>query len=167
MISFALDEDQELVRETVRKFAQGAIRPHMRAWEKAREVPASTRRAFHELSLGLLDVPEAAGGTGAGQVTAALVHEELAFGDPGAAVALWAPHLAAAAVVELGDEEQARRLLARFQADDKDDREVASRVGCTREMVSRIFKDLVQRRHITLEDDRIVIHRVMNNKESK
>ncbi len=45
--------------------------------------------------------------------------------------------------------------------------EVASRVGCTREMVSRIFKDLVQRRHITLEDDRIVIHRVMNNKESK
>ncbi|MBC8023423.1 MAG: cyclic nucleotide-binding domain-containing protein [Burkholderiales bacterium] len=38
--------------------------------------------------------------------------------------------------------------------------EIASRVGCTREMVSRIFKDLVQRHHISLEADRIVIHRV-------
>ncbi len=38
--------------------------------------------------------------------------------------------------------------------------EIASRVGCTREMVSRIFKDLVQRHYISLGADRIVIHRV-------
>ncbi|HUQ28181.1 MAG TPA: cyclic nucleotide-binding domain-containing protein [Usitatibacter sp.] len=38
--------------------------------------------------------------------------------------------------------------------------EIASRVGCTREMVSRIFKDLVQRHYVSLEADRIVIHRV-------
>ena len=38
--------------------------------------------------------------------------------------------------------------------------DIASRVGCTREMVSRIFKDLVQRRYISLEADRIVIHRI-------
>ena len=37
--------------------------------------------------------------------------------------------------------------------------DIASRVGCTREMVSRIFKDLVQRGYVSLEDDRIVIHR--------
>jgi CRP/FNR family cyclic AMP-dependent transcriptional regulator len=38
--------------------------------------------------------------------------------------------------------------------------EIASRVGCTREMVSRIFKDLVQQHYISLAADRIVIHRV-------
>jgi CRP/FNR family cyclic AMP-dependent transcriptional regulator len=38
--------------------------------------------------------------------------------------------------------------------------DIASRVGCTREMVSRILKDLVERRHISLEADRIVIHRI-------
>ena len=38
--------------------------------------------------------------------------------------------------------------------------DIASRVGCTREMVSRILKDLVERRHISLEADRIVIHSV-------
>ncbi len=37
--------------------------------------------------------------------------------------------------------------------------DIASRVGCSREMVSRIFKDLVQGRYISLEPDRIVINR--------
>ena len=37
--------------------------------------------------------------------------------------------------------------------------EIASRVGCSREMVSRIFKDLVQGNYITVEAERIVIHR--------
>ena len=37
--------------------------------------------------------------------------------------------------------------------------EIASRVGCSREMVSRIFKDLVQGGYISLQDDRILIHR--------
>ena len=37
--------------------------------------------------------------------------------------------------------------------------EIASRVGCSREMVSRIFKDLVQGHYITIESDRIVINR--------
>jgi CRP/FNR family cyclic AMP-dependent transcriptional regulator len=37
--------------------------------------------------------------------------------------------------------------------------EIASRVGCSREMVSRIFKGLVQGNYITLHPDRIVINR--------
>jgi len=77
-------------------------------------VPDDARRRFHELGLALIDVPEELGGGGAGALTAALVHEELAYGDAGAAVALWAPHHAAAAIRELGDADQARRLLARF-----------------------------------------------------
>ncbi|MFL5522322.1 MAG: Crp/Fnr family transcriptional regulator [Gemmatimonadales bacterium] len=37
--------------------------------------------------------------------------------------------------------------------------EIASRVGCSREMVSRIFKDLVQGNYISVLPDRIVINR--------
>ena len=37
--------------------------------------------------------------------------------------------------------------------------DIASRVGCSREMVSRIFKDLVQGNYISIETDRIVINR--------
>src|SRR5262245_35737147 len=118
MISFALEEDQQIIQDTVRKFATEAIRPQMRELEAARGLPESLRRRFHELGLGLLDLPEAVGGQGASLATAAIVHEELAFGDPGAAVALFAPHLAASAILLLGDEAQQRRFISRFAASD-------------------------------------------------
>ena len=111
MISFGLSEDQEILRETVRKYAAEEIRPHMREWEKARAVPAAARKKFAELGLELIDVPEALGGQGMGSLAAAVVHEELAFGDPGAAIALWGPSSAAAAILELGDDEQRKRFL--------------------------------------------------------
>jgi acyl-CoA dehydrogenase len=118
MISFGLEEDQQLIVDTVRKFAAESIRPRLRELEKAGDVPAALRRQFHELGLGLLDAPEAAGGHGSSLVSAMLVHEELAWGDPGAAVALWAPHQAAQAILCLGDEAQQQRFLSRFAASD-------------------------------------------------
>ncbi len=114
MISFALSEDQQLLQETVRKFAADELRPNLRAYEKARGVPDELLRRFHELGLALVDVPEAAGGMGMGLSTAVLAHEELAWGDPGAAVALWTVGHVSAALLELGTPEQASRLLARF-----------------------------------------------------
>jgi acyl-CoA dehydrogenase len=113
MISFGLDEEQRIVQETVRKLAVEELRPRLRELEQ-RGVPDELRRRAHALSLSLLDVPERCGGQGAPLTTAVLVHEELAFGDPGAAVALIAPHLAAPAIVLLGDAAQQERLLARF-----------------------------------------------------
>jgi acyl-CoA dehydrogenase len=117
MISFGLEDDQRLVQETVRKLAAEELRPRMRELERA-GVPERLRRRFHEFGLGLIDVPEAYGGHGAPLTTAVIVHEELAFGDPGAAVALCAPHLAAVAIALLGDEAQKTRWLGRFAAAD-------------------------------------------------
>src|SRR3954464_6236140 len=82
MISFGLEEDQQIIQETVRKFAAEELRPKMRELEKS-GVPDALRRRFEETGLGLEDVD---------LTTAVLVHEELAFGDPGAAVALSAPY---------------------------------------------------------------------------
>ncbi len=115
MISFAVTEDQEMVRETVRKFATEEIRPRLRELERD-GVPGELRDRFHALGLSLVDVPEALGGLGLDTFTACLIHEELALGDPGAAVALWAPGFVPAAAMELGSPEQAARLLAPFAA---------------------------------------------------
>jgi acyl-CoA dehydrogenase len=114
MISFTLTEDQRIIQETVRKFASDELRPHLRDFERARAIPVGLQKKFHELGLSVLELPEPCGGQGLGTLTAMLVHEELAFGDPGAAVALWAPHVAAAAIYELGDDEQRKRLIPRF-----------------------------------------------------
>src|SRR3990170_1819843 len=102
MISFALTEDQQMVQETVRKFAAEEIRPRLRDYEKSRDVPDELRKKFHDLGVSLVDVPESLGGVGFGSFTAALVHEELACGDPGAAVTLWAPPPGAAGPLGAG-----------------------------------------------------------------
>lgn len=119
MISYGLTEDQQMVQETVRKFALDELRPKLREYERAHAIPDELRRKFHELGVSLTEVPEAVGGSGLGTLTAALVNEELGFGDPGAAVALFGAHSVPAALLELGDEAQQKRLLARFVNDGK------------------------------------------------
>jgi acyl-CoA dehydrogenase len=99
MISFGLEEEQQIVQATVRKFAAEELRPQMRAFEKS-GVPEALRRKFDETGLGLDDVA---------LPTAVLVHEELAFGDPGAAVALSAPYEGNRALLALADDAQRAR----------------------------------------------------------
>ncbi len=111
MITFALTEDQELIRETVHKLAAEAIRPRLREIEKD-GVSAELERKLDALGVSLVDVPEELGGAGHGCLTAALIHEELAWGDPGAAVALFRPHLVPAALVTMASPEQTARLLS-------------------------------------------------------
>lgn len=112
MISFALDEEQTLLRDTARKFAQEVLRPAGRLFEETLGIPEATQRAFDALSLHDLDLYDPVPGS---VVTAALVHEELAAGDPAAAIALWSPHTAGHALWEMASREQRDRLLPILQ----------------------------------------------------
>jgi alkylation response protein AidB-like acyl-CoA dehydrogenase len=106
MISFGLEEDQQIIQETVRKFAAEELRPMMRAFEKS-GIPEGLRRKFDETGLGLDDVP---------LPTAVLVHVELGFGDPGAAVALSAPYDGNRALAALADDAQRARFAGKATA---------------------------------------------------
>lgn len=112
MISFDLDEDQRLIAETARSFARDRIRPALRDCERAGEVSAPLRREFEELGLALLDVPESLGGAGQSALTAAVVHEELSWGDAGCAVALFRTQPVVAALLELANDAQRKRFFA-------------------------------------------------------
>ena len=111
MIDFGLDEEQRLLVDTVHEFARSEIRPRLRESERAGEVSAELRARFDALGLAMLDVPEALGGMGQSQVTAALVHEELAWGDAGLAVTLFRSQPFCSALLELGDAAQQARHL--------------------------------------------------------
>ncbi|MBX3219824.1 MAG: acyl-CoA dehydrogenase family protein [Labilithrix sp.] len=117
MISFQPTEDQKLMVESVAQFARTTLRPKIRDFEKARELPEAVRRTAHELGLGLVALPESVSGAGLGLTTAVLLEEELAWGDPSAPFALGGPGAFGLAVVELGTEEQAQKALAPFAAD--------------------------------------------------
>src|SRR5688572_8477377 len=88
MPSFALDEEQQLIVDTVRAFARDRMRPAMRRAEKSGGPDDALRRAYGELGVAALEFPAAVGGSELGATTSALVSEELSWGDPGLAVAL-------------------------------------------------------------------------------
>src|SRR5687768_7461276 len=108
MISFQPTDDQKMMVESVGQFARTSIRPNFRKTEAKRALADDVRKAGAELGLGLAPYPEALGGAGLGLMTAVLLEEELAWGDPGAAFALPGPGAFGFAVTELGTDEQAK-----------------------------------------------------------
>lgn len=88
MIAFAPEEDERLLIDSARGFARDVLRPRLRAFEEARAVPDEVRRQFHELGLCGMDLPSELGFGGLTLTARALVEEELAAGDLGAAFAL-------------------------------------------------------------------------------
>lgn len=114
MISFEPTEDQKLITGTVSDFAKSTLAPRARDFEKAQAVDTAARRAVHELGLSLAAVPEALGGQGLGLITATLINEELAYGDPAAPFGLPGFGAFLIAAQELGSDEQAQALIAPF-----------------------------------------------------
>lgn len=114
MIDFQPTDEQQLVIDTVRQFAQNEIRPVARECEESAKLPGEVLAAAHELGLVANALPEACGGGGErSAVTGALVAEELAWGDLAIALAILSPGLSALPIAEWGDDAQ-RGTLARF-----------------------------------------------------
>ena len=117
MIDFELGDELALIRETARGFADDHLRPRDREFESDRAVAGEVHEAFREIGLDALELPEEFGGAGLGALARALVLEELAAADPGAALALDPLGPALYPLLELGGkralESLARPLLER------------------------------------------------------
>ena len=110
MFDFSLEPEESLIRDTARRFAEAELLARVRLHETNRAVDPAIVRRFSETGLDAVDLPERCGGQGAGTFAKALVLEELATIDAGAALALEAGGLAATALVEAGSEHLWRRL---------------------------------------------------------
>jgi acyl-CoA dehydrogenase len=117
LVAFSPAEDESMMQGEVASFAK-TLRTRAREFEKGRAVAEDARKAAHGMGLGSLSIPSSCGGAGLGLVTAMLVEEELAFGDAGAAFGLAGGASFVRAVLELGTEDDAKRLLALLSADD-------------------------------------------------
>jgi alkylation response protein AidB-like acyl-CoA dehydrogenase len=118
MIGFDPSEEQALIVETVRQFADKEIRPLARECDEARKIPDGILEQAHELGLVANSLPEEVGGGGERDaLTAALISEELAWGDLSIALAILSPGLIALPVAEFGTAEQKERFLPRYLGD--------------------------------------------------
>jgi len=80
-VNFTFNEEQELLRRSVRAFAEGEIGPHVMTYDEAQEFPhALVKKAAAQGYYGVL-FPESLGGAGLGYVEYVIVVEELSRVD--------------------------------------------------------------------------------------
>jgi butyryl-CoA dehydrogenase len=78
-----LNQDQIMIRDAVRDFAQAELWPHAAKWDKEHHFPKDVHKGLAALGAYGICVPEELGGAGLDYVTLALVLEEIAAGDGG------------------------------------------------------------------------------------
>jgi butyryl-CoA dehydrogenase len=78
-----LNDDQVMIRDAVRAFAQEQLWPHAAQWDKEHHFPKDAHQGLAELGAYGICVPEAYGGAGLDYLTLAVVLEEIAAGDGG------------------------------------------------------------------------------------
>ncbi len=83
-----LTQDQEMIRDAVRAFAQAELWPHAARWDKEHYFPQEAHRGLAALGAYGICVPEELGGANLDHVTLALVLEEIAAGDGGTSTAI-------------------------------------------------------------------------------
>ncbi len=110
------DDEQQMLRESVRDFGLAKLRPAARDADEACTAPVELLAQANELGLTMVGVPEELGGAVAERsaVTTVLMAEALAQGDMGIAVACLAPAGVSTALSLWGDADQQATYLPEF-----------------------------------------------------
>jgi len=110
-----LNEEETMLRDTVRQFAQQEIAPRVRAMDEAQKLDAEILRQLFELGLMAIEAPLELGGAGASFFSAVLAVEEIARVDPAVAVIVDVQNtLAVNALLRWGTPDQQRLYLPRM-----------------------------------------------------
>jgi hypothetical protein len=111
-MDFRLSEEQQLLRQTVREFAEREIRPHVREWDESQHFPRELVPSMAALGLMGIQFPEAWGGAGMSAIDYCLCIEELARVDPSVSLSVAAHNgLCTAHLYMFGSEAQKRRFV--------------------------------------------------------
>jgi len=119
-MDFRSTADQELLRRSVREFAEAEIRPHVREWDDAQHFPTELVPRLGELGLLGIQVPDAYGGASMSAVDYCICIEELARVDPGVALSVAAHNgLCTAHILRFGSVAQKDAYLPALARGDK------------------------------------------------
>jgi butyryl-CoA dehydrogenase len=83
-----LNQDQEMIRDAVRAFAQEQLWPNAAKWDKEHHFPNDVHKGLAQLGAYGICVPEEFGGANLDYLTLAVVLEEIAAGDGGTSTAI-------------------------------------------------------------------------------
>jgi alkylation response protein AidB-like acyl-CoA dehydrogenase len=119
-LNFDLDQEHELVRSTVRDFAQDRVAPVAEELDREGRFPYDLVAGMAELGLMGMTIPEEYGGGGADTLAYAIAVEELTRIDSSVAITMAAHHsLGTLPIFYFGNEEQKRDWLPELAAGKK------------------------------------------------
>ncbi|OLZ41333.1 acyl-CoA dehydrogenase [Natrinema saccharevitans] len=110
-MEFGLNEEQEQIRDEVRRFAENEIVPHAEEYDTEEKFPHEIVDEAAEMGLVGTSIPMEYGGAGYSTLESALIAEELFSYDPGIALSIMACSFGTEAISEFGTEDQKERYL--------------------------------------------------------
>ena len=111
-MDFRPTEEQQLLRRSVREFAETEMRPHVREWDERQHFPAELMSKLAALGLLGIQFPEQYGGAAMSGIDYCICIEELARVDPAVALSVAAHNgLCAAHIAMFGSEAQKQKYL--------------------------------------------------------
>jgi alkylation response protein AidB-like acyl-CoA dehydrogenase len=114
-MDFRLSEDQEILRRTVREFAEAEMRPHVMEWDEAQEFPMDLLPKLADLGLMGIQFPEEFGGSAMSAVDYCICIEELARVCPAIALSVAAHNgLCTSHIAMFGNDAQKQQYLPRL-----------------------------------------------------
>ncbi len=114
-MDFRLTDEQEILRRTVREFAEAEIRPHVMEWDEAQHFPMELLPKLADLGLTGIQFPEEYGGAAMSAVDYCICIEELARVCPAIALSVAAHNgLCTAHIAMFGNDAQKSEYLPRL-----------------------------------------------------
>lgn len=110
-MDFKFSEREELLRKSVREFAEAEVTPKMEAMEETGEFPTDLLKPMADLGIMGVITPPEYDGVGLGYVARTIVLEELGRVCAAMPMALQVHHMACADLIDFGTEKQKKKYL--------------------------------------------------------
>jgi len=110
-MDFGLSDEQQQLKEEVKRFADNEVRPNAQEYDREEKFPHDIVDEAAEMGLCGATIPIEYGGAGYGAVDSVLIAEELFAADPGIALSILATSFGTEAILEYGTEEQKEEYL--------------------------------------------------------
>lgn len=113
-MDFALNEDQHAIQDAARAFAAAELAPHSAEWDETHHFPVDVMRRAAELGFASIYVGEEHGGSALGRLDAAIIFEELSYGDVSTAAFLSIHNMVSWMIDRFGGDELRARYVPRL-----------------------------------------------------
>ena len=105
-MSLIFTQEQEMIADMAAKFAADKLAPHSEAWDRDSHFPVDVIRSTAELGFAGIYVKEDVGGSGLTRTDAALIFEQLSYGDVSTAAFISIHNMASWMIDTFGTDEQ-------------------------------------------------------------